>query len=109
MDQKEKQVADSAIRHAYKTFSLEHKKMLRAWNELLNINAQFIMGRYPDKSNTSERDNFINTIIPFNAEYLIPMINAWTAGELDKFMKENPDETFFSDENNPQDAKTQSL
>lgn len=101
INQREKTVSDSAIKIATETFQRENHKMLRAWNELVNINAQFIIGEYPDKLNVKERDEFINRILPFNAEYLIPMINAWQSEDLEKFKQENPISEFLSDDDIP--------
>ena len=100
---RESEVADLAILSAAKTYQREHKKMLRAWNELVNINAQFIMNQFPDKSQVKERDEFITKLLPFNAEYLVPMIEAWLSGEIEKFKTNNLADEFLSDDNIPEE------
>jgi hypothetical protein len=98
---RDKEMIDFAMKVASKTFKIENGKMLRAWNELLNINAQFLMARYPTSNDAKERDEFIMKLMPFNAEYVIELMNAWTSGELDEFKKNNPDDEVLSDDNTP--------
>ena len=103
MGNRESEIADIATRSAAKTFITENKKMLRAWSELVNINAQFIMNQFPEKSQNQEREDFINKILPFNAEYLVPMIEAWMSGEIEKFKRDNLVDELFSDDSIPQE------
>lgn len=93
------EVSNAAIKSASKTFQAENHKMIRAWSELVNINAQFIMSRYPDKENTDTRDDFITKFLPFNAEYIIPLINAWNYGQLEEFKTHHSSGEFFSSDN----------
>ncbi len=105
---REKEVSDLAIQTAGTVFQRENKKMLRAWNELVNINAQFIMAQYPEINQKEERDEFINKFIPFNAEYVTPMIDAWFSGELQEFKEKYKSDGFLSDDNIQEEKEIQS-
>lgn len=81
-------VINEAVLLSGNKFKVEQQKMLRAWTELINITAQVILDQHP--ANKTERDEFTIKFVPFNAEYIIGYMDAWSSGELEKYKANHP-------------------
>jgi hypothetical protein len=80
-------VINEAVLLSGSKFKVEQQKMLRAWTELINITAQVILDQYPHKTET---DEITIKFVPFNAEYIIGYMDAWSSGELEKYKANHP-------------------
>ncbi|WP_162628180.1 hypothetical protein [Arcticibacterium luteifluviistationis] len=98
-------VINEAVLLSGNKFKVEQQKMLRAWTELINITAQVILDQYPD--NKTERDEFTIKFIPFNAEYIIGYMDAWSSGDLEKYKANHPLNENLSTYNTLTDPETQ--